>query len=63
MRLRSLEMQKIKELEEKKEGRIKNKRFKRRCLRCEKIFTAIGKFTRLCDICKKQNQSIDSSQL
>lgn len=56
-------MQKIKELEEKKEGRIKNKRFKRRCLRCEKIFTAIGKFTRLCDICKKQNQSIDSSQL
>ena len=62
--LKGSEMLKIKSIEDKKEGRAKSKeKHSRNCLRCEKKFTASSKYIRLCDVCKKQNQSIDSSQL
>lgn len=36
---------------------IRAGRIARRCLKCEKIFSALGKYNRVCAMCSKENFS------
>lgn len=40
-------------------GRYIEKRLKRKCLRCDRVFTARGRYNRICTTCSSGQQFID----